>query len=69
MAAYIDRVYRVYGEEHIGKDIMDHITDHQVEEARCASYEVLSALTMVYGKQPKDTCKIIFCDYIREYFL
>ena len=53
MAAYIDRIFRGYGEDFFGKKAMDKITDEQVEEARCYAARELSRLTRKYGRQGK----------------
>lgn len=64
MAAFIDRVFRGYGEEFFGKAAMDLITDDQVEEARCFACQGLSDLTKKYGKQENWVVKELFCNYV-----
>lgn len=69
MAAYIDQIFRGYGEEFFGKECMDQITDAQVEEARCWAFTELNDLTAKYGKQEKGTVKELFCNYIWGEFI
>lgn len=69
MAAYIDRVFRGYGEEFFGKEAMDKITDEQVEVARCEAYKMLCELTQKYGKQEKGTLEELFNNYIFAYYM
>lgn len=69
MAAYIDRIFRGYGEEFFGKECMDKITDEQVEEARCEAFKLLEEKTKKYGKQEKGTVEELFCNYIFGTFM
>ncbi len=69
MAAYIDRIFRGYGEEFFGKQAMDMITDAQVEEARCWTFNELHDLTARYGKQEEGTAQELFCNYIFGEFM
>lgn len=69
MVAYIDRIFREYGENFFGKKAMDQITDAQVEEARCAACQELYELTAKYGLQSNDTCKELFCNYVFSKFI
>lgn len=62
--AYIDRIFRGYGEAFFGKEAMDRITSAQVEEARCAAMRELGRLTEKYGKQEKGTAEALFCNYL-----
>lgn len=64
MVAYIDRMFRGYGEDFFGKELMDQITDAQVEEARCWAMTELSRLTEKYGLQDMGTVKELFCNYV-----
>ena len=64
MAAYIDKIFREYGEDFFGKQCMDRITDSQVEEARVFAFNELAALTKKYGKQDPGTTKELFCNYL-----
>ena len=67
--AYIDRIFRGYGEEFFGKEAMDNITDEQVEEARCQAFKWRDELTQKYGKQENGTVKELFCNYIFGTFM
>lgn len=67
--AYIDDIFREYGEEFFGKDAMDKVTDAQVEEARCNACQMLYELTKEYGKQEKGTVKELFCNYVFANFI
>ena len=69
MAAFIDKVFRKYGEEFFGKTAMDMITDAQVEEARCEAMKYLCELTRKYGKQYQGTVKDLFCNYVFSTFM
>lgn len=69
MVAYIDRIFRGYGEEFFGKECMDNITDEQVEEARCQAFKWLDEKTAKYGKQEKGTVEELFCNYIFANFI
>ena len=67
--AYIDKIFRGYGEEFFGKEAMDYITDEQVEEARCQAFMWLGELTQKYGKQEEGTVRELFCNYIFGTFM
>lgn len=69
MAAYIDKLFRRYGEEFFGKTAMDMVTDEQVSEARCAAFQTTCELTEKYGKQEKGTTKELFCNYVFGCFM
>lgn len=69
MASKMNRIFREYGNEFFGEKAMNHITDEQVEEARCAAFKELNLLTEKYGKQKNGTCKELFCNYIFGYFM
>lgn len=69
MAAFIDRVFRGYGEEFFGKAAMDMITDDQVEEARCFACRELGYLTKMYGKQENGVVNELFCNYVFGNFM
>ena len=64
MAAYIDKIFRGYGEDFFGKQCMNRITDDQIEEARVFAFNELAALTKKYGKQESGTAKELFCNYL-----
>ena len=66
--AFIDRVFRGYGEEFFGKRFMDTINSKQVEEARCFAMQELNYLTAKYGKQKQGAERELFCNYIFEKF-
>ena len=67
--AYIDKLFRGYGEEFFGKTAMNMITDDQVEEARCAAFQATHELTEKYGKQEEGTTRELFCNYVFECFM
>ena len=67
--AYIDKIFRGYGEEFFGKEAMDNITDEQVEETRCQAFRWLDEMTQKYGKQENGTVKELFCNYIFGSFM
>ena len=67
--AFIDRIFRGYGEEFFGKQAMDKITPEQVEEARCFAMDVLAALTKEFGLQKKGTERELFCNYVFGMFM
>jgi len=69
MTAYIDKIFRGYGEDFFGKECMNQITDTQVEEARCWAMNELTNLTSKYGKQEKGTAEELFCNYIFSKFI
>lgn len=62
----IDRIFRGYGDDFFGKDVMDLITWEQVEEARCFAFKVLDELTKNYGKQENGTVEGLFLNYLFE---
>ncbi len=74
--AYIDRIFRGYGEEFFGKETMDQVTSEQVEEARCFAYGTMSEVVrgmIAAGLDPRsegvmDECKALFYRYIFEQF-
>ncbi len=67
--AYIDKIFRHYGEDSLGKECMDKITDSQVETARCWACNELHELTKKYGKRTEGTVKELFCDYVIAEYL
>lgn len=67
--AYIDKLFRGYGEEFLGKECMDKVTDEQVEEARCWACAEVGKLTEKYGRQPNGTAKELFCNYVFSEFI
>lgn len=67
--AYIDKIFRKHGEDFFGKEVMDQITDEQVEEARCEAFKGLTELTAKYGRQEKGTVEELFCNYIFSEFI
>lgn len=62
--AYIDRVFRGYGEKEFGKDRMDTVAPSEVEEARCKAMRSLGVLTETFGRQPKGTAERLFNAFI-----
>lgn len=64
MLAYIDRLFKKYGEEVYGAEAMGKLTDQQIEEARCETFRLMSEMTEKLGKLPKGTEKKIFCNFI-----
>ena len=68
--SYIDRIFRKYGEEEFGIEVMAGITSEQVEEARCAAMRALAEMTRIYKeRQHKDAAKLYFCEYLKFYYL
>jgi len=65
----IDKMFRKYGVEVLGEDVMATITDLQVETARCAAFIFLGELTAEFGKQEKGTVENLFVQNIRTMFL
>lgn len=65
----IDRMFKQYGVEALGEEVMATITDLQVEEARCAAFVFLGELTAEFGKQEKGTVENLFVQNIRTMFL
>lgn len=64
--AYIDRIFRGYGESAFGKTRMDLISSAEVEDARCKAMKALGDLTACYGLQERGTTERLFCEYIAE---
>lgn len=62
----LEQIFRGYGEDFFGKQLMDNLTAEQIEEGRCAAMNKLCDLTAKYGKQEVDTARVLFCDYIFE---
>ena len=63
---YIDQVFKGYGEEHFGKEIMAILSDDEIEEAHCAAFCVISDL-LDEGYEKKlndDSLKNAFFEYI-----
>lgn len=61
----IDRTFRKYGEDFFGKVPMDRITTAQLEEARCFAFNECAKLTAeTMTKQPKDTIRELFLNYL-----
>ena len=68
--SYIDRMCRQYGEEEFGKDVMDTITDEQVEAARIEAFIMLSEYVAQYGAhEGNDTFKQFFCLHVKYNYL
>lgn len=65
----MNSIFRRHGEDFFGKIPMDRITDKQVEEARIFAEQEVINLTKKYGKQPEDTCKELFCNYVFGCFM
>lgn len=67
--AFIDRIFRGYGEARFGKEAMDGVTSVQVEAARCKAMKALDVLTEKFGKQPKGTAENLFCAFVASEYL
>ena len=67
--SYIDRIFRKYGKEELGIEVMAGITSEQVEEARCAAMRAVEEMTRIYKeKQHEDAAKLYFCEYVKFHF-
>lgn len=62
----LNKKFRAYGEEVLGKELMDQIAPERVDEARVFAMTELGELTKKYGKQERGTAKNLFCNYLRE---
>lgn len=65
---YIDRTLKAQAKEFFG-DVVDTLTDEQIENARCEAFKMLSDLTAKYGKQEKGTLEELFNNYLFGYYI
>lgn len=65
---YIDRTLKAQAKEFIG-DVVDTLTDEQIENARCESFKMLDDLTAKYGRQEKGTLEELFNNYLWSYYI
>lgn len=64
MGAFIDDKFRKKGEEFFGKEVMDEVTDEQVELTRYEAMNELRMVTIKYGKQDPNAVYEIFCNLL-----
>lgn len=70
MQTYIDRIFRGYGESHFGKEVMDRVTDEQVEDARVRAFQEASILTAQLGRKlRKGAVESIFIMYVQKHYI
>ncbi len=60
------KIFREIGERHLGKEVMDKVTDSVIEQARCDAFSVLANVTKVFGKQPKGTLENLFIEILTD---
>lgn len=65
----IDKIFRFYGIDFFGDQVMDKITPEQIEECRVEAFKELDKLTKKYGLQPKGTVKELFCNILFERYI
>ena len=65
---YIDKIFRKYGEEDFGKELMDTVPDEKVEELRCEAFKSLAEMTKLFGKQENGTLEALYYFLLLEHF-